>query len=736
MRVAVVVGDVPFKPVPRAQHHVLRTLVNAKEVVGEEVVGQKVVLVEVAVYLIPELLACEGGEVISARTGGDARAYPTVQAFQGGLPGRGKAAPRDVTVALRLAGRVDAVVDLRTGVEVGLHLRVARGGEKAYRRGVVQHLQGNRTLRGVAVHALHAEHRAALALLVVEIVLTVVGVLAVGPLRAEDVDRQAVDGTADVYRREAVSGLFVLVPLRRGQKPQLLHHVVEQLGAAGIQGHGGVGIVALAAEQIHGNSTGAHGVLVPRADVLTAHRKKFAPLGAIDADVLARVFRRARALDTDVAAGEDEVIFPSEGRVIVDVSQEVSLLVVLGIHVIQFVLTHDAQHALPLREQLVQVDIARVPEDVVLLVQRHHGVGAVGIHHRVLQLLVVAERAVIDADAAYLHVGTCAVEGDFLRGVLLEVERGVIEVRAGAVAVDVELHQPVLRRRAYHQGDLHLLTVSVVRGKFYLPRHLLVVLVGVGHGLPRAEARLLRGDKKPLAVIHAAHHRRRAVGDTRDLHGDLYRQPGGLHVGGEGLVAYRRFRPVHELQRVSRPAAAAPVHVLERGLHAAGFPYGRVALLVAAPGSVQFEQQAVAGLGDVHAAFGDVNVQDVGSCAELQLQGLCPLLGEAVAIRLHAPRHADAAREAAVTPDFHRGRNDSRVIGHEAEGALLVLSHFQGRDGVPGSGDDAPVGMGDLRADERRAAAPFKDIHIHALAFQRQPVGLHLGDHLHGMPAD
>ncbi len=379
--------------------------------------------------------------------------------------------------------------------------------------------------------------------------------------------------------------------------------------------------------------------------MLPAHRELLAPLGAVDAEVLARVLRGARALDADVAVREDEVVFPAEGRVIVDVGQEVGLLVVLGVHVVQFVLPHDAQHALPLREQLVQVDIARVPEDVVLLVQRHHGVGAVGVHHRVLQFFVVAERTVIDADTAYLHVGAGAVDGDCPRGVLLEVEGGVVEVGTGAVAVDVELHQPVLRRRAYHQGDLHLLAVGIVRGKFYLARHLLVLLVGVGHGLARAEAGLLRGDKKPLAVVDATHNRRRAVGDIAYLHGDLYRQPGRFHVGGEGLVPDGGLRPVHELQRVSRPAAAAPVHVLESGLHAADFPYSRVALLVAAAGSVQLEQQAVACLGDVHAAFGDFDTQGVGGRAELQLQGLRALFGEAVGVGLHAPRHTDAAGE-------------------------------------------------------------------------------------------
>lgn len=86
-------------------------------------------------------------------------------------------------------------------------------------------------------------------------------------------------------------------------------------------------------------------------------------------------------------------------------------------------------------------------------------------------------------------------------GVLLEIERRIINIRAGAVAVDVELHQPVLRRRAYHQGDLHLLPVGVVRGKFYLARHLLVVLVGVGHGLPRAEAASCVVTRSPLPLL-------------------------------------------------------------------------------------------------------------------------------------------------------------------------------------------------------------------------------------------
>ena len=643
LRVTVVVRDVPFQPVPRAQHHVLRTLVNREEVVRKEVVGQQVVTVEIAVDLRLELVAGEGRGGFRVRPGGDARPDPAVKAFQGGLLRRGKPAPSDIPVALRLAGRVDAVVDFSAGVEVGFQLAVTGGGKQADRRGVVQHLQGDRALRGEALHTLHAEHRTALALLVVEVVLTVVGVLTVRGLRAEDVDGQAVDGAPDIDPGKAAARRLVLVTLRRREKPQLLHHVVEQLRTARVQRHGRVGVVGLAAEQVHRDRAGAHRVLVPRADVVTAHQELFAPLGAVDADVLTRVLRRARPLDADVAVRQNEVVFRAQGRVIVDVGQEVRLLVVLGIDVVELVLANDAQHALSLREQAVHVHVTGVAQDVVLLVELHHRVGVIRVHHRVLQLLVVSEGPAVDPDGTQFHVGARAVDGNLLRRLLLKAERGVVDIGTRAVAVHVELHQTVLRGRAHRQRHLHHVTVGVVGGELHVTRYQLVVLVGIGHRLARAETRLLCGDKEPLAAADAAHHRSRAVGNIADLQRQLYRKTGRFHVGGEGLVADHGLRAVRQLQRLAGPAAAAPVHILERGLHAAGLPDTGIALPVAAPGSVQLQQQAVGGLGNVHTAFGHVHRQAVGRRTQLQLQGLHAFFREAVGVGLHATRHADRA---------------------------------------------------------------------------------------------
>ena len=94
LRVTVVVRDVPHQPVPRAQHHVLRTLVDGEEVVREEVVGQQVVTVEIAVDLRLELVAGEGRRILCIRPGGDARPDPAVK----GVSGPSAAPGRDLTM--------------------------------------------------------------------------------------------------------------------------------------------------------------------------------------------------------------------------------------------------------------------------------------------------------------------------------------------------------------------------------------------------------------------------------------------------------------------------------------------------------------------------------------------------------------------------------------------------------------------------------------------------------------
>ncbi len=107
--------------------------------------------------------------------------------------------------------------------------------EEAYRRGVVEHLKGDGTFRGVAFHSLHAEYRATLGFLVVEIVLSVVGVLSVRCLGAEYVDGHTVNGCADIDRAEAVASLLVLMSLRWREQSEFLHRIIEQFGSACVE---------------------------------------------------------------------------------------------------------------------------------------------------------------------------------------------------------------------------------------------------------------------------------------------------------------------------------------------------------------------------------------------------------------------------------------------------------------------------------------------------------------------
>ena len=60
-------------------------------------------------------------------------------------------------------------------------------------------------------------------------------------------------------------------PLRWGKQSEFLHHVVEQLCAAGVQGHRGIGIVGLAAYDRHWNRAGTHDIFVAGQNVLACH---------------------------------------------------------------------------------------------------------------------------------------------------------------------------------------------------------------------------------------------------------------------------------------------------------------------------------------------------------------------------------------------------------------------------------------------------------------------------------
>ncbi len=74
--VAVIVSDEPLETVPRAEHHVLGSLVDTEEVVGEDIVGQNEILVEILVDLVLEFFALECREVVGVCSGRYTGAYP------------------------------------------------------------------------------------------------------------------------------------------------------------------------------------------------------------------------------------------------------------------------------------------------------------------------------------------------------------------------------------------------------------------------------------------------------------------------------------------------------------------------------------------------------------------------------------------------------------------------------------------------------------------------------------
>ena len=723
--ITVVVGDVPYQAVPRAQHHVLRTLVNGKEIVRPEVIRQQESLVEIVTYLVPELLALKSGEVGARRTVRNTRAYPCVQPFHGRTLRLVKARPFHI---IRNVG-------LGTGIKHLLQMSVTCGLEKAHGLGIVQHFQSEGTGRIVTLHATKAEQVAALAFLVVEVVLPHIVVLAVLRSRHKHVDRHTVDSGTHGDRVQIAAARLVLVTLRRGEKPHLLQHVVEQFGTACVQRHGRVGIITLQTDQVHGDATGTDGIFLFRL-LLAANgeAKVRAALADIDTDVLARIFRGTGTLNTDITVTEHEVVFGSERGVIEDIRRKVRLLVVLGIHVIELVLAHDTQHPLAFGTQLVHIHSVGITQDIVLLVQRDHLLTVRTVHHPVLQFLVVTQPTGIDTHALYLHVRPGAVNGDIFRIVLAEAEGVVVDVGTGTVAVHIKLHQTALIAGTHHEGHLDPPVFHIIRAQLDLTLHQLVVLVGIGHFLTGLETRFRGGDIKPLATVETVHNCGIAVSGIAYPEGQFNGQPRTFHIGGKGPVADDGFRTVGQLQRLTRPAVAAPVKTLERGLHAVRLPCSGVTLPVAAARRVKLDRQAVGGLADIDTALTHVDAQSVPGRTGFQDKRLRAFLGKPVTVGHHAAGSAHGTALDAVFPELHFSGHTVGIIGHPVESELLVAAGFKDRLQMLVPSEDMPVGMNELQTDEGRAGSGLQQVDMDALAFQREVVSFHLGHQLGGMP--
>ena len=454
----------------------------------------------------------------------------------------------------------------------------------------------------------------------------------------------------------------------------------------------------------------------------------------VDADVLARVFRGTGTLDADVAVTEDKIVLLAERGPEIDVGDEVGLLVVRLVHLVKAALANDTHHALTLGAQLVDVNVAAAAQDVVLLVKAYHVVAAVGVHHAVVQDLVVTQGAVVDADVLQLHVGGRAVNGDARRGVLAEVVAVVVDVSAGTVAVHVKFHQAAVATTADDKGDFKPLLGGELRPDLDFTARVLAVLVRIVQDGAGLDARLFARDAKAFAVVHAADHLGLAVGHPRYAELHLDGRTGGAGVILEKAVADNGLRATGQFKALTRPAVGAPVETLEGGLHTVVLPLCRVTLPIAASGGAQLHLEAVGCLADIDAAISHVNVEGVGGSPDLKLHLLAAFFSEAVPVGLGRTGDAHSLEKRVVPVNVHTRRGGTRVVGGKLELAVLVPPHLDNRGEMVGAREDTAVPVGDHQTHVGDAAAALQDIDINALAFERQAVtGIHLGHKLDRM---
>ena len=161
-----------------------------------------------------------------------------------------------------------------------------------------------------------------------------------------------------------------------------------------------------------------------------------------------------------------------------------------------------------------------------------------------------------------------------------------------------------------------------------------------------------------------------------------------------------------------------------------------VALAVAPAGGAQLQPQAKGRFLHVDAALAHVDIERVFRRAAHQFHGLCALLREAVGIGLGAAGHRHVLHLLPVLPHTHRGWGNACVIHGILEGQLLILPDLQSRGQVVGCREDTTVLERMLRANQRCAAAGFEDVHVYALAPERQRLaGFHLCHQLHRVTA-
>ena len=356
---------------------------------------------------------------------------------------------------------------------------------------------------------------------------------------------------------------------------------------------------------------------------------------------------------------------------------EVRVLVVCRIYLGQTALADNKHHGLALPCQLVDVYLARIGiEDIILLYELHHLVQRLAVENKVGKLLVIADGAVIDTDITDFHVGLAAVGAYEGRGVLTKIVTAAVDVGLASDTVDVEFHQTALTALADNEGHLQPLLGGELHG--YTHRSFHRAAIGRGDtlraarvhggflgGNPEAPVAVHTADDRCLAVHHIAHTELELEGGTRAAHIVLQRSVTDGHL-----------RTVDQAERAVKPAAGLPVHTLEDDFHRTVAPGGRVLLLVAAPGGIELQAKALGGLADVDTALHDIDIERIFSTSADELHRILSLGEEAVAVHLCGTGHTHTLRDGPIAEDDHRGRGGTGIVHDKVKGELLVLPHL------------------------------------------------------------
>ena len=358
---------------------------------------------------------------------------------------------------------------------------------------------------------LHADDVLPVALVVVQVVLTVIDRGVLQTLCGEHINGVAVYG-----RPNCAVNL-----LGRSQESQGLHHIVPQLCAACVLRHRRITVVCLSAKHLDFLLSDAQCHL--QLLLLHSVHIQFRVLAfcAVDAVVLCRVFCRGCSLNTYIYILQIDV--PSVREPQVDVCQEVGFLVVLSIHRVQTTSTYHKHDTLALCPKLGKVNaLPVIAQHIVLLEQGGHLIQRCPVNDVVVHLLVIGQRTVIHPYDAHLYVCSGAFNRDTLWRVLDEVVTVTIDVSGATCAVYIELHQPAVGTTPDNKGYLLPLVAAILSA--YANRLLRGVAFVIFHFFHGASVHhgFVCCNLEALRAVQTAYYAGILVGDIAHLQLHLY----------------------------------------------------------------------------------------------------------------------------------------------------------------------------------------------------------------------